>query len=180
MPNLLLISAISIVNILLVIYIAWDRYSQYKKTIKEPKLTTESLAQIIEQSLERLTSQKLGEESAFFTDKLEKDYQQNLTSALSEVQKEESKLTAEATQQFATLEAGFKDYLTSLETTVKSHIDLTNQKVSVAEQNYEKFLQNLTAVSQKTQIQSIEGAKVKVDKLFEDFEVKLADFLLTL
>jgi hypothetical protein len=48
----------------------------------------------------------------------------------------------------------------------------------VAEQNYEKFLQNLTAVSQKTQIQSIEGAKVKVDKLFEDFEVKLADFLL--
>jgi uncharacterized membrane protein len=178
MPNLLLLSAFSVVNLLLVGYIAWDHYSRNKKTTQEPKITTEVLTQIIEDALNRLTTQKLGEGSAFFTEKLEKDYQQSLSGALAEVQKEESKLTAEATQQFVSLEAGFKDYLTSLEGSVKSHIEQTNQKVALAEQNYEKFLQNLVDISQKTQLQSIEGAKIKVDKLFEDFEVKLADFLL--
>lgn len=178
MPNLLILSAFSIVNLLLVAYLAWDRYSRSKQSTAEPKVTAENLSKLIEDALVRLTSEKLGQGSAFFTDKLEKSYEQNLQTALSEVQKEEVKLNAEATRQYASVETSFKEHLAVLESSVKAQIDQTNQKILLAEQNYEKFLQNLNAVSQKTQFQSIEGARIKVDKLFEDFEVKLADFLL--
>lgn len=178
MPNLLLLSAFSVVNLLLVVYIAWDHYQRYKRVASQPKITPESLSTLINEALTRLTSQKLGEGSAFFTEKLEKDYQQNLQSALSDVQKEEIKLNAEAVRQYASLETAFREHLNSFETSVRSQIEQTNQKIVIAEQNYEKFLQNLNSISQKTQFESVEAAKVKVDKLFEDFEVKLADFLL--
>lgn len=159
-------------------YLVWDRYSRNKQLASEPKITTENLAKLIDEALVRLTAQRLGEGSTFFTEKLEKNYQQSLQGALSDVQKEEVKLNAEATRQFASVEEAFKEHIQSMENSVKSQIEQTNQKILLAEQNYEKFLQNLNAVSQKTQFDSIEGAKVKVDKLFEDFEVKLADFLL--
>jgi hypothetical protein len=185
MPNLLIFSAFSIVNLLLVSYLAWDQYSRNKQSASvnnpsnlEPKLTVESLTKLIDDALTRLTSQRLGEGSTFFTEKLEKNYQENLQIALNDVQKEEVKLNAEATRQFATVEENFKEHINNLESSVKGQIDQVNQKILIAEQNYEKFLQNLNVISQKTQIESIEGAKVKVDKLFEDFEVKLADFLL--
>ncbi len=178
MPNLLILSAFSIVNLLLVAYIAWDRYTRNKQSASEPKATVENLSQLINEALARLTAEKLGQGSDFFTEKLEKSYQQNLQGALADVQKEEVKLNAEATRQFASIEESFKEHVVTLESLVKSQIDQTNEKITVAEQNYEKFLQNLNVVSQKTQFESIEGAKVKVDKLFEDFEVKLADFLL--
>jgi hypothetical protein len=62
----------------------------------EPKITTENLAKLIDDALIRLTAQRLGEGSTFFTEKLEKNYQQSLQGALSDVQKEEVKLNAEA------------------------------------------------------------------------------------
>lgn len=178
MPNLLIILAFSLVNLTVLGYLVWDRYTTKKSSPSQPPVTIESISKIINEAILRSVTQKLGDGSTFFTEKLEKTYQDSLQGALSDVQKDEVKLSAEATRQFASLEEAFKEHLTFFETSVRSQIDLTNQKITTAEQNYEQFLQNLNLVSQKTQIQSIEGAKVKVDKLFEDFEVKLADFLL--
>lgn len=178
MPNLLILSAFSLVNLTVLGYLIWDRYTRNKQSTATPPITIEAISKVIDEAILRSVTQKLGDGSTFFTEKLEKTYQENLQGALSEVQKDEVRLNAQATRQFASLEEAFKEHLNAFETTIKSQMDLTNQKILASEQNYEKFLQNLSTVSQKTQFESIEGAKVKVDKLFEDFEVKLADFLL--
>lgn len=177
MSNQILI-ALSVFNLILVIFIIWDRYKRAKELNAKPQVTVESITSIVNEALQRLISQKLGENSSFFTDKMEKSYQENLQNALSDVQKEETKLNEEAVKEFTTLEQSFKQHLVALEEVAKQQHEALGQRTAGAQNQYENFLKQLGEASQKSQFQSMEGAKQKVDKLFEDFEVKLADFLL--
>lgn len=188
MPLLPIIIVLVLIILGLVIYLLWEHYHRGKQAaITEQNLSVETAYKIIDLAIQKsrdllnaaeLESGKLVSDSKFYTQKIEKSYEEKLNQAVTEAQKEQASLNSEAVRQFATLEQTFKEHLDNLEGGAKGQMDALYQKISAAETNYEKFLQTLGASTQQAQFQSVETAKQKVDKLFEDFEVKLADFLL--
>lgn len=188
MPTLPIIVVLILIIIGLVIYLIWDHYHRGKQAaLTEQNLSVETAYKIIDQAIQKsrdllnaaeLESGKLVSDSKFYTQKIEKSYEEKLNEAVTEAQKGQTTLNSEAVRQFASLEQTFKEHLDSLEGGAKGQMDLLYQKIASAEANYESFLQALGTSTQHAHIQSVETAKQKVDKLFEDFEVKLADFLL--
>jgi hypothetical protein len=172
---------ITILFILLALLLAsliLQHFRQVKHMEKHPPISLDALTVIVQEAVSHATSSILNSNSNLFTQKIEKSYEENLRGALSTVQKDEERLNEEAQREFGHLGEEFNQHLSQLEQSARVQIESTIQKMAAAESSYEAFLQNLNTTSQKTQIASIEGAKQKVDKLFEDFEVKLADFLL--
>jgi hypothetical protein len=81
-------------------------------------------------------------------------------------------------KEFANMEQNFNNFLQSLSLKAQTQIGNTETKMNEVVVEFENFIKRLTKETEKTQFQSMEVAKTRVDKLFEDFETKLADFLL--
>lgn len=116
-------------------------------------------------------AQKLMTESRVFSSKATQDFSQQLSSYLQEEEKQTGQAAAIVEQSISGKQAEFEKFIGHLTTVLDS-------KTDVSVKNFNEFLEGLKAQSAKAQTESWQGAQERVNSLFENFEQKMADFLL--
>jgi hypothetical protein len=116
-------------------------------------------------------AQRLMEETKDFSAKTTQDFSRELSAFLQEEEKQTGQAATVVNQDIQKKQAEFDQFMAHLTSVLDSKTDASvNQFAS--------FLENLKQQSQKSQAADWEGAKTRVNELFESFETKLADFLL--
>lgn len=135
-----------------------------------------TIAQLTDKSQEIVTeaqksAQKLVEEAKFFDAKTTQDFSQKLNSFLEDEKTQTHQAETQVIQNIKTQEERFDQFLKDLSSVL-------DNKTQASVNNFNSYLETLKQEAQKTQTANWEGAKVRVGELFENFETKLADFLL--
>lgn len=157
-------------------------YALRRKQEKDVRATTEdqknylTIAELTEKS-NQLVSQaqndagKLVSDTKLFTEKTTQDFGQQLNQFLQFEEKQTGQIESEVALHIKKEEdqfAGFLKHLTSV----------LDNKTEDSIKDFNLFLEHLKQESQKSQVANWEGAKERVSQLFENFEQKMADFLL--
>lgn len=184
----LAVALLSILVIALLSFIIWERYRDAHKPLPSPSpLTLENAYKVLDDSIKKsreiisqaeVEGSKLVTDTKFYTQKANQTYESRLKQAIDSAQKSQLGVVSQSEQHFTKAEQVFEQYLQTVEQNTRQQLDGLYQKTAAAQAQYEDFIKKLSIATQQAQLQSVETAKQKVDKLFEDFEVKLADFLL--
>ncbi len=116
-------------------------------------------------------TQKLLNDAKLFTAKQTQDFGSQLNQLLQYEEKQTDQAVKAVDSAFASKEAEFEKFLHHL-------TEVLDNKTDASLKDFAQFLENLRQDSQKSQAANWEGAKMRVNELFENFETKLADFLL--
>jgi hypothetical protein len=116
-------------------------------------------------------AQRMMEESKVFSEKTTQDFSQQLSSFIQEEEKQTGQAATFVTQDIQKKQAEFESFIAHL-------TSVLDNKTEASVKEFASFLENLKQESQKSQAANWEGAKTRVNELFESFETKLADFLL--
>ncbi len=135
-----------------------------------------TIAQLTDKSHElvnetRKDAEKLISEVKEFDVKSTQDFGQSLNSLLETEKRQTEESQKVVTQEFKAQEVKFERFLEDL-------TDVLENKTDSSINNFNIFLQNLEKQSQNAQVANWEGARAQVSQLFENFETKMADFLL--
>lgn len=130
---------------------------------------TEKSHQLAQQS--EADAQKLLNDAKVFSAKQTQDFGTQLNQLLQYEEKQTDQAIKAVASSFGTKEAEFEKFLHHLS-------EVLDNKTEASLKEFGAFLENLKADSQKSQAANWEGAKTRVNELFENFETKLADFLL--
>jgi len=157
-------------------------YALRKKREKEARATDQdkvnygTIAALTEQS-HRLVketeadTQKLVSEAKIFSAKATQDFGQQLNQFLQYEEKQTGQATQVVEGSIQAREIQFEKFLNHL-------TEVMETKTNDSLKDFTMFLENLRQESEKSQAANWEGAKSRVNELFENFETKLADFLL--
>lgn len=158
-----------------------------KKNSKNPQIDPEVSYKILDDAIKKsrevlgdaeLGGSKMSSDVKFFSRKIEHEYEEKLKNVLNQSEKEQMELQMHSQKEFANMAQNYNNFLQTLAGQAQVQIAKSEDKINITVSDFEKFLKGLEERSEKSQFQSIEAAKQQVDKLFEDFETKLADFLL--
>lgn len=114
---------------------------------------------------------KLMQETQMFSAKATQDLGTQLGQYLQYEEKQTGQAAAVVEQNMQARQAEFERFLSHL-------TQVLDNKTDASIQEFAKFLEDLKQQSQKSQAANWEGAQSRVAELFENFETKLADFLL--
>lgn len=143
-----------------------DQDKQNYQTIQQ---LTDTSRTLVNQA--RDEASKMMQESKVFSSKATQDFSQQLSSYLQEEEKQTGQAAAVVTQDIQKKQAEFEQFIAHL-------TSVLDNKTDASVKQFAEFLEGLKQESQKTQAANWEGAKTRVNELFENFETKLADFLL--
>lgn len=157
-------------------------YSSRKKIEQSSKATPQdqanylSINELTQKSNELVTqatgnAEKLASEAKFFDEKTTQDFSQKMAGFLEQEEAQTKQAESEIVAEFKSEETKFDQFLKDLTKVLDSK---TEHSVST----FNAYLENLKEESKKTQAANWEGEKARVAQLFENFETKLADFLL--
>lgn len=132
-----------------------------KLTDKSRELVTQS-----EQNADRLVT-----EAKDFDSKITQDISQKLNTFLEEEEKQTEQAQIQITKGISAEEKNFDQFLKDLNKVLENKTDASLT-------NFKAFLDSLEKQAQTAQAANWEGARERVGLLFENFETKLADFLL--
>lgn len=157
-------------------------YSVRKKLEKDSKVSDQDKANY--QTIQQLTdtshtlvnqakneAQSLMNESKEFSAKTTQDFSQQLSSYIQEEEKQVNQAAETVEQGITSKQAEFDKFIAHL-------AEVLDTKTEASVKNFDLHLQNLQEQSQKAQAANWEGTRERVNDLFEDFEQKIADFLL--
>ena len=116
-------------------------------------------------------TQKLLNDAKMFSAKQTQDFGAQLNQLLQYEEKQTDQAVKAVESSFSAKEAEFEKFLRHL-------TDVLDNKTDASLKEFGTFLEGLRTDSQKSQAANWEGAKARVNELFESFETKLADFLL--
>jgi hypothetical protein len=114
---------------------------------------------------------KLMQESRVFSTKATQDFSQQLSSFIQEEEKQ-------VDQAGKTVEAGITSKQAEFEKFMAHLTSVLDNKTDASIKAFDLHLKNLQEQSLKAQAANWEGARERVNNLFENFEQKMADFLL--
>lgn len=103
--------------------------------------------------------------------KLEEDFDLRIDSAFKSEEKTATELITQTKQEFTKVEDEFTAFLNELKAKTE-----TQQSEALA--GFTKYLEDLKLNSKNSEVANMKGASERVNQLFENFETKLADFLL--
>ncbi len=140
------------------------------------KQNYQTIAQLTDKSNQLVSqaekdAQKLVEDTKLFSAKASQDLGQQLSSYLSFEEKQTAQSTSAVQTKIQAKEAEFESFLKHL-------TQVLDNKTEASANDFARFLDALKEESQKSQAANWEGAKERVGLLFENFEQKMADFLL--
>src|SRR3989344_6096994 len=130
---------------------------------------TEKSHQLTQQA--EADAQKLLNDSKVFSAKQTQDFGTQLNQLLQYEQSQTDQAVKTVQTAFSGKEAEFEKFLKHL-------TDVLDNKTDATFKEFTTFLEGSRTDSQKSQAANWEGAKTRVNELFENFETKLADFLL--
>ncbi|HLC88201.1 MAG TPA: hypothetical protein VJG66_04070 [Patescibacteria group bacterium] len=130
---------------------------------------TEKSRQIVTQAEKQ--AQELVQNTKLFSAKATQD----LGTQLGQFLQYEEKQTGQAAQ---TVDEAFKRQEEEFNRFLRHLTEVLDNKTESSINSFSKYLEDLKLESQKSQVANWEGAKNRVNELFENFETKLADFLL--
>lgn len=116
-------------------------------------------------------TQKLLNDAKVFTQHQAQDFGSQLNQLLQYEQAQTDQAVKTVSGAFSGKEAEFERFMKHL-------TDVLENKTDASLKEFAAFLEGLRDDSQKSQAANWEGAKARVNELFENFETKLADFLL--
>jgi hypothetical protein len=143
-----------------------DQDKQNYQTIQQLTDTSHTLVDQAKQE-----AGKMMKEAQVFSQKTTQDFSQQLSSYIQEEEKQTGQAAAVVTQDIQKKQAEFESFITHL-------TSVLDNKTDASVKEFATFLETLKQESQKSQAANWEGAKMRVNELFENFETKLADFLL--
>lgn len=157
-------------------------YAMRKKTEKDSKATQSdrvnyaSVGQLTEKSQQLVNeaakkSDELVERTKVFSEKATQDFGQELNSFLEDEKKQTQQAESQVVQAFKSEGENFDQFLKDLNKVLENKTDASLT-------NFKAFLDSLEKQAQTAQAANWEGARERVGLLFENFETKLADFLL--
>lgn len=143
---------------------------------EEDKLKFGTIAQMSEKSHElnaqaEKDAQKLVSDAKVFSATATQDFGRQLNEFLQYEEKQTGQANQVVETHMQSKEVEFEKFLNHLTQVLDNKTDASLKEFAV-------FLQGLKDESQKSQAANWEGAKQRVNELFENFETKLADFLL--
>ena len=157
-------------------YALRKRSDKIAKISEEDKLKFGTIAGLTEKA-EMLNkeveadAQKLVSDAKVFSAKATQDFGQQLNQFLQYEEKQTGQATQVVETSIQAKELQFEKFLNHL-------TEVMNNKSDASLKDFGLFLEGLRTDSQKSQAANWEGAKMRVNELFENFETKLADFLL--
>lgn len=157
-------------------------YAVRKKQEKDAKATEadkqnyQTIQQLTEKSNQLVTdaqkqAQELVQNTKIFSAKTTQDFGQQLGEFLQYEEKQTQQAAGQVTQDIKAKEEEFARFMTHL-------TQVLDNKTEASIKEFSNFLEGLKQESQKTQAANWQGAQSRVNQLFENFEQKLADFLL--
>lgn len=157
-------------------YFLRRRSDKIAKITEEDKLKFGTIAELSEKAAAlnktvEQDAQKLVSDARDFSGKAT----QNFATQLNQFLEYEEKQTGQAVN---VIEGNMQKKEVQFETFLRHLTDVMNNKTDSSLKEFSIFLQTLREDSQKSQAANWEGAKTRVNELFENFETKLADFLL--
>lgn len=103
--------------------------------------------------------------------KIEDEFDQKVTKVIESEQIVQNQLLDKTKEQLTTAEQTFDSFLDELKTKTAS-------QQTLALEQFTKYLEELKQSSKTSEVANMKGASERVNQLFENFETKLADFLL--
>ena len=143
-----------------------DQDKQNYQTIQQ---LTDTSHTIVDQA--KNEANKLMQESRVFSSKTTQDFSQQLSSYLQEEEKQTGQAAQVVEQSIAAKQAEFEKFMLHL-------TQVLDNKTELSVKNFNQYLVNLQDQSEKAQAANWDGARERVNALFENFEQKMADFLL--
>lgn len=155
---------------------ACKKLEKDSKVSKEDKANYQTIQQLTDTShtlvnQAKQEASKMMEESKVFSTKATQDFSQQLSSYLQEEEKQTGQAAAVVTGDIQKKQAEFEQFMTHL-------TSVLDNKTEASVKEFASFLETLKQQSQQNQVANWEGAKTRVNELFDSFETKLADFLL--
>lgn len=146
------------------------------KPTPQDRLQYETIGKLTEKSNRLVTqaetdAQKLVTDAKNFSTQSTQNLGQELNKFLQYEENQTTQSQAQVAQNIKTKQEEFEKFITHLTQVLDSKTDSSVKQFSL-------FLQTLAQEAQKSQATNWEGAKQRVNELFESFETKLADFLL--
>lgn len=114
---------------------------------------------------------KMIEDTKLFSAKATQDLSAQLSNYLQYEEKQTAQATNVVTQDLQNKQVEFDKFMKHL-------TEVLDNKTDASMREFVAYLQGLKADSQKAQAANWEGARTRVNELFENFEQKMADFLL--
>jgi hypothetical protein len=143
-----------------------DQDKQNYQTIQQLTDTSHTLVNQAKQE-----AQKMMDQSRVFSSKTTQDFSQQLASYLQEEEKQTGQAALTVEESVKAKEAEFEKFILHL-------TQVLDNKTDASLKSFDLHLVNLQEQSQKAQAANWEGARERVNQLFENFEQKMADFLL--
>jgi vacuolar-type H+-ATPase subunit H len=157
-------------------YAARRRIEEKSKPQVEDKAEYLTVAELTDKSRQLVSeaeknAQRLVDEASELDSKTTQDFSQKLNAFLEEEKKQTEQAQSQVALEIKSEEEKFDQFIKDLNKVLEN-------KTDAATNNFNAYLETLKIEAQKTQTANWEGARARVGQLFENFETKLADFLL--